>query len=75
MTAPTLAAGTGPLGLTTELVVSSDGCARMSPTPELDVQPAKAMQAKRIAGTPEKRIDTRTQTNTSTARENAIEPH
>ncbi|WP_341286326.1 MULTISPECIES: hypothetical protein [unclassified Mesorhizobium] len=47
----------------------------MSPTPELDVQPAKAMQAKRIAGTPEKRINTRTQANTSIGKKNAIEPH
>lgn len=50
-------------GRATELVVSDDVDAwdMMSPRPELEVQPAKAMLARRIAAAAEKRIVTRTQ--------------
>ena len=62
-TGATSAEGIGLAGRTTELVVSDDGdaCAMRSPSPELEVQPAKAMLARPIADAAEKRIVTRTQ--------------
>ncbi|MGH6808283.1 MAG: hypothetical protein ACREEJ_15795 [Ensifer adhaerens] len=56
-----MAEGTGDEG-TTEFVVSRDGCCgTMVSSVELDVQPAKARQARNIAGTADKRMSTRTQ--------------
>jgi hypothetical protein len=46
----------GAEGLTTELVSSADGCGMILSMPELDVQPAKAVQARAIADTTEKRM-------------------
>jgi uncharacterized protein (TIGR00369 family) len=56
-------AGTGALGLATELVVSRDGMeARILSGPELDVQPEAVTQTRTIAGKADRRISTRTQT-------------
>ncbi|OYR15036.1 putative apbE-like lipoprotein [Brucella thiophenivorans] len=65
-------------GLTTELVSSAEGCGMRLSMPELDVQPTRAVQARVIADTTEKRMIPLHKTQASAAkrdRRNAIDQH